>query len=192
MPITRSFLLAPSLARLIEKERGSHRVMEGYFSNRSNRNTCVRVEDEIGSLVLVRHDARAWTEESTGLPRSQAEALLDLAQGRIVYRRIPLSLAPGGAQVRRFTAPGLLDLVWVEFDQDEHARQFQPLAWFGAEVTSDSSYRNQFLALDGLPAVSDVEPTDAALSSLLDSLENRTASRRPSRQRAWLKERAAS
>ena len=31
MPITRCFLLASSLARLIEKERGGHRVTEGYF-----------------------------------------------------------------------------------------------------------------------------------------------------------------
>jgi hypothetical protein len=31
MPMQRLFIIAPSLARLIRKERGSERVQEGYF-----------------------------------------------------------------------------------------------------------------------------------------------------------------
>jgi CYTH domain-containing protein len=192
MPITRCFLLASSLARLIEKERGAHRVTEGYFPDQPGRTTYVRAEEGIGSLILVRHDSGEQVEEPTELPRNQTEALLDLAQGGIAYRRILLSLGASRVQVCRFTAPGSLDLVSVEFDRDEHARDFQPLDWFGPEVTDESAYQNRSLALAGLPETPEVDLADAALNSLLDSLENRFGARRRPQQRTWIKERAAS
>jgi hypothetical protein len=70
MPITRCFLLASSLARLIEKERGGHRVTEGYFPDQPGRTTYVRVEEGIGSLILVRHVSGEPVEEPTALPRN--------------------------------------------------------------------------------------------------------------------------
>jgi CYTH domain-containing protein len=192
MPITRCFLLASSLARLIEKERGGHRVTEGYFPDQPYRTTYVRVEDGIGSLILVRHVSGEPVEEPTELPRSQTEALLDLAQGVIAYQRVLLSLGSSRALVCRFTAPGSLDLIVVEFERDEHARDFQPLDWFGPEVTDESAYQNRSLALAGLPETPEVDLTDPALNSLLDSLENRSGARRRPQQRTWIKERAAS
>ena len=47
------FLLAPSLARLIEKEREGHRVRQGYFPDRPDRGNHVQVEGETGQLILV-------------------------------------------------------------------------------------------------------------------------------------------
>jgi CYTH domain-containing protein len=190
MRTTRCFLLAPSLARVIEKERGGHQVTEGYFADQPRGNTYVRLEEGIGSLVLVRHGSGERVEEPTDLPRSQTEALLDLTPGGVTYRRIPLSFGPSRAQVLRFTAPGSLDLVSVEFD--DHARDFQPLPWFGLEVTTEPSYQNRSLALAGLPERRKVELTDAALDSLLDTLENRVVAWHPPQQRTWLKQRAAS
>ncbi|MBL0407269.1 hypothetical protein JKG68_25420 [Microvirga aerilata] len=192
MPITRCFLLASSLARLIEKERGGHRVTEGYFPDQPGRSTYVRVEERIGSLILVRHSSGEQVEEPAELSRNQTEALLDLAQGGIAYRRILLSLGSRQVQVCRFTAPGPLDLVSVEFDRDEHGRDFQPLDWFGPEMTDEFAYQNRSLALAGLPEAPEVDVTDAALSSLLDSLENRSGTQRRPQQRTWIKERAAS
>ena len=192
MRTTRCFLLAPSLARLIEKERGGHQVTEGYFADQLRGNTHVRLEEGIGSLVLVRHGSGERVEEPTDLPRSQTEALLDLTSGGITYRRIPLSLGPSRAQVLRFTAPGSLDLISVEFERDNHARDFQPLPWFGPEATTEPSYQNRSLALAGLPETRKVELTDAALASLLDTLENRVVAWHPPQQRTWLKQRAAS
>jgi len=190
MRTTRCFLLAPSLARVIEKERGGHQVTEGYFADQPRGNTYVRLEEGIGSLVLVRHGSGERVEEPTDLPRSQTEALLDLTPGGVTYRRIPLSFGPSRAQVLRFTAPGSLDLVSVEFN--DHARDFQPLPWFGLEVTTEPSYQNRSLALAGLPERRKVELTDAALASLLDTLENRVVAWHPPQQRTWLKQRAAS
>src|SRR5918995_4788490 len=192
MRTTRCFLLAPSLARLIEKERGGHQVTEGYFPDQPRGNTCVRLEEGIGSLILVRHGSGERVEEVTDLPQGHAEALLDLAQGRVAYRHIPLKLGPRGVQVLRFAAPELLDLVSVEFERDEHARGFQPLHWFGREVSTDPSYKNRSLALVGFPQEPEVELTDGALNSLMDTLEQCAEVQRPRQQHAWLRERAAS
>ena len=192
MRTTRCFLLAPSLARLIEKERGGHQVTEGYFADQPRGSTYVRLEDGIGSLILVRHGSGERVDEPTDLPRSQTEALLDLTPGGVTYRRIALSFGPSRAQVLRFTAPGSLDLISVEFGRDDHARDFQPLPWFGPEVTTAPSYQIRSIALAGLPEMREVELTDAALDSLLDILEDRIMAWHTPRQRTWLKQRAAS
>ena len=192
MRITRRFLLAPSLARLIEKERGGQHVTEGYFPDQPRGSTCVRLEEGIGSLILVRHGSGDRVVEVTDLPQGHAEALLDLAQGGVAYRRIPLSLGPRGVQVFRFTAPELLDLALVEFEREEHARGFRLLGWFGREVTTDPSYQNRSLALVGFPKEPEVELTDMSLNSLMDTLEQCAEVPRPRQQHAWLRERAAS
>ena len=152
----------------------------------------MRVGKGIGSLILVHHESGEQVEEPAELPRNQTEALLDLAQGGVAYRRIPLNLGSSRAEVRRFTAPGLLDLILVEFEQDRQAHDFQPLGWFGPEVTSEPAYQNRSIALAGLPEAPEVDLTDAALNSLLDTLENRSGARRRRQQEAWLKERAVS
>jgi CYTH domain-containing protein len=192
MRITRRFLLAPSLARLIEKERAGHRVTEGYFPDQPRGSTCVRLEEGIGSLILVRHGSGERAEEVTDLPQGHAEALLDLAQGCVAYRHIPLRIHFNRVQVCRFTAPESLDLVLVEFERDEHACGFQPLMWFGPEVTTNPSYQNRSLALLGFPQELAVELTDGALNSLIDTLEQGAEVQRPRQQHAWLRERAAS
>jgi CYTH domain-containing protein len=192
MSTTRCFLLASSPARLIEKERGGHRVTEGYFPDQPHRSTYVRVEEGIGSLILVRHESGEQVEEPAELSPNQTEALLNLAQGGVAYRRIPLGLGSSRAEVRRFTAPGLLDLILVEFEQDRQAQDFQTLGWFGPEVTSEPAYQNRSIALAGLPEAPEVYLTDAGINSLLDTLENRSGARRRRQQEAWLKERAVS
>ena len=192
MRITRRFLVAPSLARLIEKERGGRHVTEGYFADQPRGSTCVRLEEGIGRLILVRHGSGERVEEVTDLPQGHAEALLDLAQSGVAYRRIPLMLGPRGVQVFHFTAPELLDLVSVGFERDEHARGFQPLGWFGPEVTANPSYQNRSLALMGFPQEPELELTDMSLNSLMDTLEQGAEVQRPRQQHAWLRERAAS
>jgi CYTH domain-containing protein len=171
MSITRRFLLAPSLARLLAQERGGRHVTEGYFPDRHGRSLHVRVEEGTGSLILVTTGPGEAVEAGAALPLAQAEALLELAAGGLAYRRT------GTASVRRIMAPGVLDLVTVSFEHEEQARAFQPLAWFGPEVTADLGYQNRSLALAGLPCVPEVELTDAALNSLLGKLEDQSAQR---------------
>jgi hypothetical protein len=40
MTILRQFIIAPSLARLIQKERGGERVLEGYFPDQPQPHVC--------------------------------------------------------------------------------------------------------------------------------------------------------
>jgi CYTH domain-containing protein len=100
----------------------------------------------------------------TALPLAQAEALLDLATGGLAYRRIDLSLESRTASLSRIMAPGVLDLITVSFEHEEQAQAFEPPAWLGPEVTADPTYQNRSLAIAGLPAVPEVELTDAALN----------------------------
>jgi CYTH domain-containing protein len=177
MSVTRRFLLASSLARLIEKERGGRHVIEGHFPDRHDRNTYVRVEEGVGTLVLVTSGSRGPVEMPADLPRAQAEALLGLAAGRIEYRRIDLSVGAHNAHLSRVMAPEPLAVIAVEI-KEEQAQEFQPPSWFGPEVTADPTYRSRSLALAGLSAPAEVELTDGALSSLLDTLESGQASSR--------------
>jgi CYTH domain-containing protein len=137
MSTTRVFLLASSLARLIEKERGGHRIRQGYFPDRPDRGTHVQVDGHTGHLILVTNGLHGPAVEATGIPLSHAEALLELAAGRVEYLIIGLDIGPQPAAILRFIAPGLLDLITVAFEHDEQGRQFQPPAWFGPEVTAE-------------------------------------------------------
>jgi CYTH domain-containing protein len=182
MSTTRRFLIASSLARLIRKDRGGARVTEGYFPNQTGRSSHVHVEGDRGSLVLVTAPANGTpAEERTDVPRTHAEALLDVAPGKVEYARSRLTAAGREIRVDRFVRPGPLDLISVEFDNDEQASSFRAPLWFGPEVTNDAAYQNRAIALGTLPQVPDVSLTNAALDSLLDAIENRLGNR-PSMQ----------
>jgi CYTH domain-containing protein len=176
MSITRRFLLAPSLARLVEKERGGRPVTEGYFPDQSDRSLYVRVEQDTGTLVLVSPGPRGPIETPADLPHGHAEALLGLAAGGVEYRRVDLSVGAHDASVSRVMAPEPLDLITVAFEQEQQAREFEPWPWFGPEVTNEPGYQTRSLALAGPPAMREVELTDAALDSLLDVLDDGSAS----------------
>src|SRR5215208_1546067 len=122
----RQFIIAPSLARLIEKERGGERVRQGYFPDRPDRSTHVQVEGETGHLILVTNGPHGAAEEAVDISRPQAEALLNLATGRIEYLSLSLNIGPQPATIHRFLTPGPLDLISLTFRHDESARVFQP------------------------------------------------------------------
>ncbi len=150
MSTTRVFLLASSLARLIEKERGGRLVRQGYFPDRPGRGTHVQLEEETGRLVLASNPPNGPVEEATDIPRSQAEALLELVAGKVEYLEVSLGIGSQTAILRRFLTPGPLDLMTVPFEHGKRARKFQPLAWFGPEVTEDPAYQSRSMALSGL------------------------------------------
>jgi CYTH domain-containing protein len=185
MTTTRRFLLASSLARLIEKERGSHRVMEGYFPIGADRSAYVQVAGNTGSLVLITTGPSAPVEDRTEVPRAHAEALLVVTAGAVDYVRTDLSIGTREVRISHFITPGPLDLISVEFEREEEARDFLPLPWFGPEVTADPDYHNQVIALEGLQPAPEVELLNGAVDALLDALENRFAARqRPLRPAA--------
>ena len=179
MSTARVFLLAPSLARLIEKEREGRHVRQGYFPDQPDRGTHVQLDEEAGRLVLVSNHPSGPVEEATDIPRSQAQALLELVAGQVEYLEVSLDIGSQTAILRRFLTPAPLDLITVPFEHGKRARKFQLQPWFGPEVTEDPAYQVRSLALSGLPPAPEVEITDAALNRLLDALEGRVGSYQP-------------
>jgi CYTH domain-containing protein len=173
MNTNRVFLLASALARLIEKERGGHLVRQGFFPDRTGRSAHVQVSSDTGHLILVVHHAAGPLEEPAEISRTQAEELLELTAGWIEYLSIAIDTGSHSAIIQQFITPASLNLISVAFKHDKAARKFQPPAWFGPEVTSDLGYGARAIAIAGLPSTPEVEVTDAALNSLLDTLDDR-------------------
>jgi CYTH domain-containing protein len=173
MTMLRQFIIAPSLARLIQSERGGERVLEGYFPDRPHQSIYVQVDENRSSLILLA-DGEGGPEERTDLSHSHAQALLAVTQGQVGYVRTSLSIGSREFQLQHFVRPGLLDMVSVELEQED--QEFHALPWFGPEVSAEPAYQRRRMALDGLPAVPEVELTNEALNSFLDVLENRLTS----------------
>jgi len=175
MSIVRRFLVAPSLVRLIRKERGGARITEGYFAPQGGRVSYVRVDGQHCHLVLVNTgpDGVA-SEERTDVPRAHGDALLDVCGGKALYDRTVLALGGGReARIDRYVAPGALDLVSVVFDQMGDANGFAVPAWFGPEVTGDAAYERHAVALQGVPQPGEIALSNAALEAVLDLVEPR-------------------
>jgi CYTH domain-containing protein len=166
----RSFLIAPSFARLAAKAGGARRIAEGYFPPAPERSLSVRVEDQSASLVVA-----SWNgaEEHAAIPHIHAAALLTHAAGKIDYLRTDLTIQGRAVHLDRIVSPDLIDLITIEGDPGEAERAFRPPAWFGAEVSGDGNHGKDQIALKGLPQIGpEIEVTDAALHSLLDGLGN--------------------
>jgi CYTH domain-containing protein len=183
MSTTRVFLLASGLARLIERERAGELVRHGYFPEHPDRSTHVQATGDSCHLILVSHSAKGPSEDAAAISPAQAEALLGLTAGRIEYLSIAIDIGSYGTTIQRLLTPGPLDLVSVAFKHDKAARAFQPPAWFGREVSGDSSYRPRAIAINGLPMAPEVEVSNAALISLLDSLDHQDEEAKP--RAAW-------
>jgi CYTH domain-containing protein len=173
MKTARLFLLPTSLARLIERERGSQRFVEGYFPVHDGRGAHVHLAGNATSLVLVSSRAGEPSEDWADLPRVQAEALLELTSGRVGYALTSVSYGSCDILLSRFFEPEPLDLITIAFDGKEEAQDFRPLAWFGPEVTDEAAYQNRTIAFQGPPAVPEVQLANEALEGLLDVLESR-------------------
>ena len=102
-----------------------------------------------------------------------AHALLDVCAGEVDYSRTALPISDRHALIDQIVRPCTLHLVTVEFDTEAEAQSFQPLDWFGPEVTGDPRYTHHSIALKGLDEVPEMTLSDAALTSLIDALEGR-------------------
>ncbi|EIM30367.1 hypothetical protein [Microvirga lotononidis] len=173
MTLRRRFLLAPSLARLIQRERGGLRQVEGFFPAQSDRTSWVRLEEDRAFLILRAAGPHGETEEQTAVPVAHAHALLDVCAGEVDYARTRLQIGDQAALVDQIFRPRSFQVVTVEFETDGEARAFRPLPWFGPEVTGDERYTNQSLALTGLDEAPEIPLSDEALNGLIDTLENR-------------------
>ncbi len=171
---TRQFLVPSSFARLLRKEFGTQgRVLEGYFSSTPERSHLVRIDPPACTLVIVLRDQDgAASEEVAEVPYSQAQALLDVAQGKVAYDSTHLVLGSAfGGVLEQVAAARPLDLLSFSFASASEAEHFQPPIWVGVDVSGDPSFDKAAIALQGAPAVCEPAISNAALEALLDLLE---------------------
>jgi CYTH domain-containing protein len=174
MAVERRYLLASSLARLIQREgEPVTRLVEAYFRPRADRTQLVRVEHGRAALILQSKGSDGQiSEEAVEVPLSHAEALVEVATGTIAFDRMILALSAGAeAVLDRFILPQELDLISVTVSGDP--RLFAPPLWLGPEVTGEAAFAARELAIGGLPALPELEVSNAALEALLDTLEDR-------------------
>jgi hypothetical protein len=167
----RLYIIAPSVARLIRKEREGERVIEGYFPDHAHRRIFVQIT-ETGSSLILEASSDGAPEEQADLPPAYTQALLAVSQGKVEYVRTRLSIGAHEIQVLHFVRPGALDLVSVA-NPPEDEQDLPSLPWFGPEVSAELAYQRRRLAQDRAPDTSEVDVTNAALNSLLDLLEDR-------------------
>lgn len=186
MTLRRRYLLASSLARLIQREKGGLRQIEGFFPEQRDRTSWVRLEENRAFLILRTIGPDGDVEDQTEVPVAHGHALLDVCAGEIDYTRTKLLIGDREALIDQFNQPRALHFVTVEFDGEAESKGFHPLPWFGPEITAEARFSNQAIALRGIEQYPDVPLSDPALDSLLDTLENRfpvqarMSSKRPS------------
>ena len=134
----------------------SEQIDQGYLTVGANdAETRLRRRGEKCSLTVKSGSGMKRAEHEIELTADQFEALWPATEGaRLIKRRY---LVPGEdghtieLDVYEDALAGLI-VAEVEFDDPWGAESFVAPYWFGQEVTDDSGYRNQRLALEGRPA----------------------------------------
>jgi adenylate cyclase len=93
------------------------------------------------------------TEVELPLRQDEFDALWPLTEGRRIEKtryRIPLGDRTAELDVFAGSLTGL-ELVEVEFDDDDQMAAFVAPAWFGTDVTDDQRFTNAALAISGGP-----------------------------------------
>jgi CYTH domain-containing protein len=93
------------------------------------------------------------SEQEFEISEDQFKALWGATQGRKIEKtryEIPLHGAQIDLDVFHGEFEGLITAE-VEFENEDSCDRFEPPEWFSQEVTDDEQYKNQNLALHGLP-----------------------------------------
>ncbi|GEP09033.1 hypothetical protein [Methylobacterium gnaphalii] len=160
--------------RLIRKERGASRIVEGYFTPKGERISFVRVAGPECHLFLVVRGVDGHSdEELTAVPPTHGNALLDVCAGKITFERTVVPLGGRDVAIDRFVTPPGLDTASLIFADSDSAQTFVPPVWFGREVTGEAGFEPAAVAIGGVPAGGELTLNNAALDAVLDLLEPR-------------------
>jgi adenylate cyclase len=114
----------------------------------------IRRRDGDATLTIKSGPGRSRLEEELEIDDERFVRLWPLTAGRRIQKRRHLVEADGGHTIEVDVYTGdLAGLVVaeVEFASEEAADAWAPPAWFGPEVTDDARYKNQSLAVHGIP-----------------------------------------
>ena len=172
MKFERRFLIARSLARLIQREsRAIGRVVEAFFAPQPNRTQLVRITPDGAQLILDTRTGDEWERNAADVPLSHAASLVEVASGHLAYDRTIIPIGDGRCGfVDRIFEPGQLDLVTLAFAPREGA-EFELPTWFGREVTQDTAFANVTMAFRGVPEAHE-EISNDTLEALLHDLDD--------------------
>jgi CYTH domain-containing protein len=153
MEIERKFLVPEPPADL--DRWPSTRIEQGYVAIDPDR-TEVRLRrwDDGCALAFKQGGGRSRTEEELLLDAEQFERLWPLTEGRRIEKRRHVVDGAGETNLELDVYSGALAglvVVEVEFGSEQAADAFAPPDWFGREVTDDPRFKNQRLAVDGVP-----------------------------------------
>ncbi|MBV9658980.1 MAG: adenylate cyclase [Verrucomicrobia bacterium] len=136
-------------------------IEQGYLAADPERKIEVRLRrrDKRRCLTIKQGEGTQRVEVELPLSQTEFDALWPATEGRrLVKTRYRLPKKKGSPAARLEldvyeAALAGLRVVEAEFSDEAAARAFEPLPWFGREVTDDSAYRNAELARQGLPTV---------------------------------------
>ena len=133
----------------------SSAIEQGYVAI-ADDGTEVRVRRRAGRAVLTVKSGggRTRVEEELEIEPERFERLWPLTEGRRIEKTRYEIDGGAGVTIELDVYAGALDglvVAEVEFESEGAADAFEPPAWLGREVTDDPRYKNQRLALDGVP-----------------------------------------
>jgi CYTH domain-containing protein len=166
MSVTRRFLIAPSLARLIRRSLGASRLTEAHMATGAARHVHVHIEPDAAHLVLSSASGTEWVP----LSQAQADNLVEAAAGRVTYDRTEIDIDGARVRIDSFVAPGPLDVAEIELS-DEGAELFVPPIWLGHEITREKNCDNRSIALHSLSLAVEMPISDAIVESVLDLVD---------------------
>ena len=153
MEIERKFLVA-EIPRDLERSSAT-RIDQGYIAI-ADDGTEVRIRRRDGETLLTVKggSGRSRTEEEIEIDAERFARLWPLTADRRLEKTRYVIPAGSGLEVELDIYSGALSglsVAEIEFDSEEAADAFEPLAWFGPEVTDDARFKNQRLASEGAP-----------------------------------------
>jgi adenylate cyclase len=151
MEIERKFLLSepPNLDAANADE-----IEQGYLAIGSDGEVRVRRKGDRLLLTAKRGSGLSRQEAEVELDRRSFDELWRLTEGRRLQKRRHV-MSHGDLKIEVDVYGGELEgltVAEVEFATEEDAKEFDPPAWLGEEVTGDHRYMNETLATAGLPS----------------------------------------
>jgi len=152
LEIERKFVVPDKPAFL--KDCDCKRIRQGYLAvGKNGTEVRIRQEGKRYFLTIKSGRGKARVEEEVRINRKQFDSLWPLTRGRRV-RKVRYFASHHDrtleVDVYRRKLKGLVTAE-VEFADTKSARAFEPPEWVGREVTNDEDFRNQSLALNGMP-----------------------------------------
>ena len=133
----------------------SNRIDQGYLAI-TDQGVEVRIRNYGGRsfLTIKSGGGEVRIEEEIEIDERRFRSLWPLTEGRRICKRRYLIPAEAGARVELDVYDGALSglvTAEVEFESQDAAAAFTAPSWLGREITNEPAYKNQRLAVRGLP-----------------------------------------